>query len=135
MDNLSGDRMAKPKVALFGASGTMGYQAFQELWKRRNNYDISILVLPSEQDLGLFRKFEREAGVPSIEGSGVAEGNGFKIVWGDATNFDHVVETIDSAEWVLSAMAYISPQADYHPEIARAVNTEAIINIIRAIEA
>ena len=38
-------------------------------------------------------------------------------------------------EWVLSAMAYISPQTDYHPEIAKAVNTDAIINIIQVIEA
>ena len=127
--------MSKTKVALFGASGTMGYQAFQELWKRRKQYDISILVLPSEKELGKFRKYEREAGVPLVEGNGVAEGDGFKIVWGDATNYEDVVETIDGAEWVLDAMAYISPQADYHPEIARAVNTDAIINIIRAIEA
>jgi len=32
-------------------------------------------------------------------------------------------------------MAYISPQADYHPEMARAVNTEGIRHIVRAIEA
>ncbi len=130
-----GERMAKTKVALFGASGTMGHQAFKELWKRRGKYDISILVLPSEYKLGLFHKYEREAGVPSIDGSGVAEGDGFKIVWGDATNYQDVFETINGAEWVLSAMAYISPQADYHPEIAKAVNTEAVINIIKAIEA
>ena len=127
--------MSKKKVALFGASGTMGNQAFKELWKRREKYDIAIMVLPSEKELGLFRKYERAAGVPPIEGSGVAEGNGLKIVWGDATNYADVAETIDGAEWVLDAMAYISPQADYHPEIAKAVNTDAIINIIRAIEA
>ncbi|MES0362301.1 MAG: NAD(P)-dependent oxidoreductase, partial [Anaerolineales bacterium] len=66
--------MNKPKVALFGASGTMGFQAFKELWKRKDKYDIVILVLPSEKKLGLFREHEREAGVPSIKGSGVAEG-------------------------------------------------------------
>ena len=126
--------MNKPRVALFGASGTMGFQAFKELWKRRDKYDIVILVLSSEKKLGLFRDFEREARVPSIEGSGVAEGDGFKIVWGDATNYADVEEAVKGVEWVLSAMAYISPQADYHPEIAKAVNTDAISNIIRAIE-
>lgn len=127
--------MVKTKVALFGASGTMGYQAFQELWKRRNQYDISILVLPSEKELGLFQKYERETRVPYLEGNGAAEGDGLKIIWGDATNYEDVAETVDGAEWVLDAMAYISPQADYHPEMAKAVNTDAIINIIRAIEA
>jgi len=72
--------MSKPKVALFGASGTMGYQAFKELWQRRDNYDIVIMVLPSERKLGLFRKYEREARLPTIEGAGVAEGDGLKIV-------------------------------------------------------
>jgi nucleoside-diphosphate-sugar epimerase len=127
--------MTKPKVALFGASGTMGYQAFKELWKRRDKYDIVIMVLPSERELGIFRAYERHAGVSSIKGSGVAGGDGFKIVWGDATNYSDVEETVKGAEWVLDAMAYISPQADYHPEIAKAVNTQAIKNIVRAIEA
>jgi hypothetical protein len=80
----SGDRkMSKLKVALFGASGTMGFQAFKELWKRRDKYEIVILVLPTEQKLKLFRQYEQAAGVPIIEGAGVAEGKGLKIVWGD----------------------------------------------------
>ncbi len=127
--------MSKPKVALFGASGTMGFQAFKELWKRRDTYDIVIMVLPSEKKLGLFRRYEQEARVPAIEGAGVAEGDGLKIVWGDATNYLDVAETVKGVEWVLDAMAYISPQADYHPEIAVAVNTGAIVNIVKAIEA
>lgn len=124
----------KSKVSLFGASGTMGFQAFKELWKRRRNYDISILVLPAEQDLGLFRAYEREAGLPPVRGAGVSANNGFKIVWGDATNYADVVETVKGADWVLNAMAYISPMADYHPELARAVNVDGIANILKAIQ-
>ena len=127
--------MTKKKVALFGASGTMGFQAFKELWKRRDQYDISILVLPSEQGLGLFKAYERKAGLRSVQGSGVSEKNGFKIVWGDAVNYADVVETIRGANWVLNAMAYISPMADYRPELARAVNIDAVKNIIKAIQA
>ena len=126
--------MTKTKVALFGASGTMGFQAFKELWKRREKYDISILVLPSEQGLGMFGAYETEAGLMSIRGAGVSENNGFKIVWGDATNYADVAETIKDVDWVLNAMAYISPMADYHPELARAVNIDAIAHIIKAIQ-
>jgi nucleoside-diphosphate-sugar epimerase len=125
----------KEKVVLFGASGTMGFQAFKELWARRDKYDISILVLPSEQELGIFRFYERQAGMNPVRGAGVAEGNGLKIVWGDATNYEDVAETIKGADWVLNAMAYISPMADYHPELALAVNVDAIAHIIKAIEA
>ena len=127
--------MAKIKVALFGASGTMGFQAFKELWKRHDKYDISILVLPSEQGLGMFRAYEKEAGLMSVQGAGVSENNGFKIVWGDATNYADVVETVKGADWVLNAMAYISPMADYQPELARAVNIDAIDQILKAIQA
>jgi nucleoside-diphosphate-sugar epimerase len=126
--------MSKPKVALFGASGTIGYQAFKELWKRRDKYNIIIMVLPSERKLGVFRKYEQEARVPTIDGAGVAKGDGLKIVWGDDTNYGDVEETVKGVEWVLNAMAYISPQADYHPEVAKAVNTDAIVNIVKAIE-
>lgn len=125
--------MTKKKVALFGASGTMGFHAFKELWKRREQYDISILVLPSEQGLGLFKAYEREAGLRSVQGSGISERNGFKIVWGDAVNYADVAETIRGADWVLNAMAYISPMADYRPELARAANVNAVENIIKAI--
>lgn len=127
--------MAKKRIALFGASGTMGFHAFQELWKRRDEFDISILVLPTEQRLRQFRTYERQAGLLPVHGAGVAQGEGFKIVWGDATRFADVAETVRGADTVLDAMAYISPAADYHPEIARAVNTEATLNILRAIEA
>ena len=42
---------------------------------------------------------------------------------------------VQGVDWVLNAMAFISPQADYYPETARAVNTGAIQHVVRAIEA
>jgi len=127
--------MSKPKVALFGASGTMGHEAFKELWRRREKYDIIVLLRPSEKNQALFRPYSRQAGMSATPGQRVVEGDGFKIVWGDATSYADVEEAIKGVDWVLDAMAYISPQADYHPEMARAVNTEAIKNIVRAVEA
>lgn len=126
--------MVRQKVALFGASGTMGFQAFKELWKRRDRYELALLVLPSEQKLNLFRQYEKEAGLPSIKGPGVVQGDGLKIVWGDATCYPDVLETVRGVDWVLDAMAYISPAADYHPQQARAVNVDAIQNILKAIQ-
>jgi len=126
--------MPKPRVALFGASGTMGHEAFKELWRRRDKYDIVLLLRPSQKNKALFRKYEQQAGLPSIAVQGVAQGSGFKIVWGDATDYADVQEIVRGVDWVLDAMAYISPQADYHPKVAKAVNTEAIQSIVRAIE-
>ena len=127
--------MSKRRVALFGASGTMGFQAFKELWRRRDEFDISILVLPSERASAKFRSYEAEAHVAQIAGAGVAEGDGLQIVWGDATDGAATVATIRGADAVLNAMAYISPAADYRPEIADAVNHSAIALILAAIAA
>lgn len=127
--------MNQVTVALFGASGTMGFQAFRELWARRDRHKIVILVRPSDRNKKLFAPYEIQAGITSIEGKGVVQNERFKIVWGDATVCEDVEETVRGVDWVLSAMAYISPQADYYPETAKAVNTDAIFHIVRAIEA
>jgi nucleoside-diphosphate-sugar epimerase len=123
--------MQRQRVTLFGASGTMGLRAFQELWQRQDAYDIVLLLRPSPRNKKRFAPYQdstvRRAGAPS--------GSSLRIVWGDATKPADVAEAIRGADWVLNAMALISPQADYHPEQARAVNVDAIRNIIRAIEA
>ena len=124
----------KETVVLFGASGSMGHEAFKELWRRRENYHIVLLLLPNQEEKRLFRKYEREAGIPSLPGKGVAEGGGLKIVWGDVTEYQDVEQAIHGADWVLNAMALISPLADYYPEAARRVNIDGITHIIKAIE-
>jgi len=125
----------KRRVALFGASGTMGFQAFKELWRRREEFDISILVLPSERRDQRFKRYETAAGVPPLNGAGVTEGEGLRIVWGDATDPEATAATIAGADAVLNAMAYISPAADYRPELAWAVNFDAVAHILDAIAA
>ncbi|MHB8113745.1 MAG: NAD-dependent epimerase/dehydratase family protein [Bellilinea sp.] len=123
------------RVVLFGASGTMGYEVFKELWNRRETIDIVLLLLPGRREKKLFAVYEKQVGIKSLPERGVVEGNGLKIVWGDATHYPDVAEAIRGADWVLNAMAFISPAADYYPEMARAVNTTAIQNIVDAIQA
>lgn len=123
------------RVVLFGATGTMGLEALKELWKRRDRYDLVVLSRPSDKNRRLLAPFIKAARIPTDVRKGRAAGNGLTIVWGDATEYREVELAVDGADWVLDAMAYISPQADYHPERARAVNTEGIRNIVRAIEA
>ncbi len=126
--------MTRPTIALFGASGTMGFQAFQELWRRRERFNLVLLALPEDQKTGVFDPYLRQAGAPRLRGRGIAQGSGLKIVWGDATRYEDVAEVIRGADRVLNAMAYISPMADYNPEQARRVNVEAVGHILRAIQ-
>ncbi len=127
--------MAKETIFLPGASGSMGYQAFKTLWNKRDKYDIVLLPLPSKKDKHLFAPYEKECGISSIEGRGVVQGKGLKIVWGDASNYDDVLEACKGIDWCLCAMAFISPEADRNPTLAKAVNTTAIENIVKGIEA
>jgi len=129
----------KRRVALFGGSGTMGFEAFKSLWARRGEFDIVLLLRPSTKNRRLFAPYARQARLPSLRverrEAGRVEGEGLSIVWGDAARYDDVQATVAGVDAVLDAMAFISPQADYHPKTAKAVNTDGVRNIVRAIEA
>jgi len=125
----------KTRVVLFGASGTMGFEVFKELWRQRESLDLVLLLLAAPREKKMFAGYEKSAGIRSIPGRGVVQGSGLKIVWGDATQYDDVVEAMRGADWVLNAMAFISPAADYYPDKARAVNTIAVQHIVDAIQA
>lgn len=131
--------MGKLKVFLAGASGSMGFQAFKELWNRKDingerKYDIVLLQRPSSTNKKIFAPYEKECGIQSIPGKGIVENNGFKIVWGDATRYEDVFEACKGIDFCLCPMAFISPEADRNPEMAKAVNTTAIQYIVKAIE-
>jgi nucleoside-diphosphate-sugar epimerase len=112
--------MAKKKVLLTGASGSMGGEAFKELLRRRDKYDIVLLLRPSPKNRKGFTKYEGEEGV--------------KIVWGDLCNLDDVVEAVNGVDHVLHPAAFISPAADYNPPVCRRINTGGAENIVAAIK-
>ncbi|GAG89251.1 unnamed protein product, partial [marine sediment metagenome] len=127
--------MTKQKIFLPGASGSMGYETFKHLWEKRETYDIVLLQRPSKKNKKLFKTYEKICGIKSIKGRGNVEGGGLKIVWGDATNYEDVLEACNGIDWCLCPMAFISPAADRNPKMAKAVNTTAIEYIVKAIEA
>ncbi len=116
----------RQRVVLFGASGTMGWWTFRELWRRRREYDLTLLLRPS------FRNRRRFA--PYLRVARQEKGTDLTVVWGDAVRYEDVRRAVAGADHVLHAMACISPRADYHPDEARAVNVEAVRHILRAIE-
>ena len=128
----------REKVLLLGASGSMGLAAFQELWFRvdeggSRKYDIVLLLRPSEKNKKLFSEYQRECGINCDSKKRIVENSGLKIVWGDATNYSDVLDSVRGVDWILSSMAFIAPAADHDPEMSKAVNTTAIESVIRAI--
>lgn len=116
----------------------MGFEAFKELWSRvdesgERKYNIALLLLPLKKEKEMFASFENECGIDRIPGKGCVEGEGLRIVWGDATNYADMVKAVRGVDWILSPMAFIAPAADHDPETSRAVNTTAVQHIIKAI--
>ena len=52
--------MNKEKVSIFGASGTMGYEAFKELWQEVNNVICEVCDTRTFADLVAFEKARRD---------------------------------------------------------------------------
>ncbi|MBI9107717.1 MAG: NAD(P)-dependent oxidoreductase [Spirochaetales bacterium] len=110
------------KITLFGGSGTMGFETFKHLWRRRQDCEITLLLRPSKKNRKLFRPY-----------IGKSKKDSLRIIWGDGTNYEDVKTAVKGTDYVLDAMAFISPQADYYPERAKAVNIDCISNLIKAI--
>ncbi len=128
----------KETVLLLGASGSMGFEAFTQLWARIDEagdrkYDIVLLLRPSKKNKAMFRGYLDECNIPHMEGSGCVEGSGLRIVWGDATIYSDMLEAVRGVDWILSPMAFIAPAADHDPDTSKAVNTTAVNHIIKAI--
>ena len=113
----------KKTVFLTGATGNMGYQAFKELYKRRNMYDIVLLVLPTETEKAdrLFKDYISDDCV--------------RIVYGDLTVYADVLTCVGGADYVLHVGGMVSPAADYYPKKTMFVNVTAMENIVKAVKA
>lgn len=128
------------RVTLFGATGTLGLRTLEEL-VRRGGYHLTLLVLPGESAAARLKPHVRAAGLPwepAPAGEStlrVQEGAGLTLVWGDARDPAAVRRAVAGADWVINAMAVISPAADYRPELARQVNDDAVGHILAAIAA
>ena len=112
--------MAKKKVLLTGASGSMGGEAFKELLRGRDKYDTVLLLRPSVKNKKAFAKYEGQEGL--------------RIVWGDLYNFDDVLEAVNGVDHVLHPAALIAPAADHDPQLTRRTNFDGTKNIVEAIK-
>ena len=111
--------MAKTRVFLTGASGSMGGEAFKELRRRKDTYDTVILLRPSQKNRQAFARYKGE--------------DGLTIIWGDLCSYEDVLKAVTGADAVLHPAALIAPEADHNPPLCRSINCGSIANIIEAI--
>lgn len=112
--------MANKKVFLTGASGTMGWAGFKELYNCPN-YDIIVLLRDSQKNRDLFQPY---LGDPRV-----------RIVWGDLTKYDSVLDSVTGADYVLHVGGMVSPAADYYPKKTIKTNVTAAEYIVKAVKA
>ena len=109
----------KKTVFLTGATGNMGWAGFQELYKRKERFDIRILARDSRKNRKLLTPYLSD---PSV-----------KVVWGDLMNYADVLEGVTGADYVLHVGGMVSPAADYYPEKTLKVNVGSAENVVKAI--
>jgi nucleoside-diphosphate-sugar epimerase len=112
--------VTKKRVLLTGASGSMGGEAFKELLRRRDKYDIVLLLRPSKKNKKVFARYEGQEGI--------------KVVWGDLCSADDVLEAVNGVDHVLHPAAFIAPAADRNPPQCKRINFGGTQNIIAAIK-
>ena len=104
------------KVLLTGATGVMGAAGLREL-RKSGLHDITLLVRDSKKN----RRF-------------VAPMSDVRVVWGDLRDYAAVRRAVEGADIILHVGGMVSPAADWHPELCYKTNTEAMANIIKAVE-
>ena len=87
-------------VTLLGGSGMLGFETFKVLWSRRSGLRLKLLLRPRPATKERFGPYIAEARPGELE-----------VVWGDATEFTDMQAAIRGADYVLDAMALISPTA------------------------
>ena len=112
--------MADKKIVfLTGATGNMGWAGFQELYKKKDRFDIRLLARDSKKNR---KKLAPYMGDPSVT-----------VVWGDLVRYEDVLQGVNGADYVLHVGGMVSPAADYYPEKTLKVNVTAAENVVKAV--
>ena len=97
----------------------MGWAGFQELYRRKDRFDIRLLARDSKKN---HKKLDRYAGDPAVT-----------VIWGDLTRYEDVLRGVTGSDYVLHVGGMVSPAADYYPEKTLKVNISSSENIVKAV--
>ena len=109
----------KKTIFLTGGTGNMGWAGFQELYKRRDRFNIRLLARDSRKNRKLLKAYADDSAVT--------------VVWGDLTRYADVLEGVNGSDYVLHVGGMVSPAADYYPEKTLEVNVKAAENVVKAV--
>ena len=110
---------SKKTVFITGATGNMGWAGFQELYSRRDRFNIRLLARDSRKNRKLLAPY--------------ADDQSVCIVWGDLMDYEDVLKGVTGSDYVLHVGGMVSPAADYFPEKTLKVNVTSAENVVKAI--
>ena len=111
--------VTKKTVFITGGTGNMGWAGFQELYTRRERFNIRLLARDSKKNRKLLSPYLSDSSV--------------SVVWGDLMNYEDVLKGVTGADYVLHVGGMVSPAADYFPEKTLKVNVTAAEHVVKAI--
>ena len=97
----------------------MGWAGFQELYSRKERFNIRILVRDSKKNR---KKLAGYLCDPAVT-----------VIWGDLTRYEDVLAGVTGSDYVLHVGGMVSPAADYFPEKTLAVNVTSAENVVKAV--
>ena len=109
----------KKTVFLTGATGNMGWAGFQELYKRKDRFDIRLLARDSKKNRKLLAPYMNDTSVT--------------VIWGDLMRYEDVLSGVNGSDYVLHVGGMVSPAADYYPEKTLKVNVGSAENVVKAV--
>ncbi|MBR5563175.1 MAG: NAD(P)-dependent oxidoreductase [Bacteroidales bacterium] len=109
----------KKTVFLTGGTGNMGWAGFQELYQRKDRFNIRLLARDSKKNRKMLDKYADDPAVT--------------VIWGDLTRYEDVLEGVNGSDYVLHVGGMVSPAADYFPEKTLKVNVSAAENVVKAV--
>ena len=109
----------KKTVFLTGATGNMGWAGFQELYARKERFNIRILARDSKKNRKMLAAYMADPAVT--------------VVWGDLSRYEDVLAGVTGSDYVLHVGGMVSPAADYFPEKTLKVNVTAAENVVKAV--
>lgn len=111
--------MKKTTVFLSGATGNMGWRGFQELLKKKDRFNLRLLVRPSRKNR---RKLAPWLNDPDVT-----------VIWGDLTCLEDVKKGVAGSDYVLHVGGMVSPAADYYPSQTLRTNVLSAQNVAAAV--
>ena len=113
--------MQKKTIFITGTTGSMGGAGLTAVLQRTDRFDLVTLARPSLKNKAQMRQYSKEAGL--------------KVIWGDLTNYEDVLQCVTDADYVSHPAALVTPTVDHDPVNARRINVGSIENTVRAIKA